>query len=311
MNEFIQAVRENPFLQYALIGAVLSSVACGVVGSYVVSRRITYIAGGISHCVLGGIGAAVYLQRVMEWSWCTPTVGAIVAALISAAIIGGVTIRAKEREDTVVGALWAVGMAIGVLFISRTPGYAQDLTSYLFGNILMVTPSDVWMIGIVDVVVVAVCVWFHHRLQAVCFDEEFAEIRGVAVRRYYLLLLVMTAMTVVLLSMVVGVVMVIALLTLPVAVAGRFAKSMVQMMILGTMFSVAFTTSGLMASYGPELPAGATIILLAAAVYLVIVIGETVWRKISGSHHVPAPHHAHACGGGCSCECGSQDEQSR
>jgi zinc transport system permease protein len=278
VSEFIDAVGRYSFVQYALLAGVLASVACGVVGTYVVVRRITYIAGGISHCVLGGIGAAQYLQKVHGWDWLNPLYGAIVAALAAAMIIGLVSLKAKQREDTVIGALWAIGMAVGVLFIAKTPGYSQDLMSYLFGNILMVSAGDLWLIAALDALVVALGLIFYNQFLAVCFDEEFARVRGMRVEFYYLLLLGLTALTVVLLVSVVGIVMVIALLTLPVAVAGHFARRLWHMMALATLFSIAFTVLGLAISYQPDLPAGATIIVLAGAVYLLVAVGDRLLR---------------------------------
>jgi len=251
---------------------VVASVACGVVGSYVVARRITYIAGGVAHCVLGGMGAARYLNEVHGWRGLHPLHGAVVAALLAALIIGFVSLRAREREDTVISALWAIGMAVGILFISRTPGYYEDLMSYLFGNILLVSQRELWLMVGLDVLVVGLGVLFYNKFLAVCFDEEFARLRGVKVEFYYLLLLCLTALTVVVLVTVVGLVMVIAMLTLPVAVANQFARRLWQVMALSTLLTVALTTAGLMVSYGPSLPPGATTILLAGAVYLLVVV---------------------------------------
>jgi zinc transport system permease protein len=278
VTEFLDAAANYAFVQYALLAGVLASIACGIVGTYVVVRRITYIAGGISHCVLGGIGAALYFQRVHGWEWLSPLYGAIAAALAAAMIIGLVSLRAKQREDTVIGALWAIGMAVGVLFIAKTPGYSQDLMSYLFGNILMVSRQDLWLIAALDALVVVLGLVFYNQFLAVCFDEEFARVRGMRVEFYYLLLL---GLTVVLLVTVVGIVLVIALLTLPVAVAGYFARRLWQMMALAALFSMLFTTAGLAISYGPDMPAGATVIVLAGAVYLVVVLGARLLRRRS------------------------------
>ena len=275
MLEFLDALARHSFLQNALVTGLLVSVATGVIGTYVVVRRITYIAGGISHSVLGGIGAGVYLSKVHGWQ-VTPFEGAVAAALLSALIIGWVSLRAKQREDTVIGALWAVGMAAGVLFLSQTPGYAVDIMSYLFGSILMVTRETMWVIVGLDVLVVGVGILFYRQFVAICFDEEFARLRGVHVELFYLILLCMTALTVVLLTTVVGIVMVIALLTLPVAVAGYFSKSLWQMMLIAAGLSMVFTSSGLALSYGPNLPSGATTIMLAAAAYLAVV----VWKGL-------------------------------
>ena len=278
MTRFFDAAANYAFVQYALLAGLLASIACGIVGTYVVVRRITYIAGGISHCVLGGIGAALYFQRVHGWAWLSPLYGAIAAALAAAMIIGLVSLRAKQREDTVIGALWAIGMAVGVLFIAKTPGYSQDLMSYLFGNILMVSRSDLWLIAALDTLVVVLGLVFYNQFLAVCFDEEFARVRGMRVEFYYLILLGLTALTVVLLVTVVGIVLVIALLTLPVAVAGYFARRLWQMMALAAVFSMLFTSAGLAISYEPDLPAGATVIVLAGAVYLLVVLGARLFR---------------------------------
>lgn len=287
MMMFLDDLAANAFLQLALLTGLLVSVACGIVGTYVVTRRITYIAGGIAHCVLGGMGAARYLAVEQGWriyhpwhGWepLHPLYGAIVAALAAAIIIGLVSLKAKQREDTVIGALWAIGMAVGVLFISQTSGYNADLMSYLFGNILLVSRSDLWLIVGLDIVVVGLAALFYRQFLAVCFDEEFARLRGLPVEAFYLLLLCLTALTVVLLVTVVGIVLVIALLTLPVAIAGHFSRRLWQMMLLSMVLTVLFTTFGLAISYAPNLPAGATTILLAGAAYLLVVSGARVAR---------------------------------
>ena len=162
MSEFFTALTTSVILQNALLAGVIASVACGVVGSYVVARRITYIAGGIAHCVLGGMGVARYLNVVYGWSAVQPLHGAVVAALTAAIIIGWVSLRAKQREDTVISALWAIGMAVGVLFISKTPGYNEDLMSYLFGNILLVSRENLMLIIALDVLVVGVGLVFYN-----------------------------------------------------------------------------------------------------------------------------------------------------
>jgi zinc transport system permease protein len=283
LPQFWAALSDHAFLRYALAAGLLSSVACGVVGSYVSARRITYMAGGIAHSVLGGMGAARYLQVVMGWDWLHPLHGAVLAALVAAVIIGLVSLRWRESEDVVISAIWAIGMATGVLFIWRTPGYSENLMSYLFGNILMVTPGNLWLVAALDAVVVVAGLAFYRQLVALCFDEEFARLRGVNVELYFLMLLCLTALTVVLLVTVVGLVMVIALLSLPVAVAGRFSRSLWQVMILAALLSAVFTTAGLAISYGADLPAGATTIVLAGAVYLVVAAGSALAGRLRHS----------------------------
>ena len=284
MSEFIKALLDPDvaFLRYALIAGLLASVAFGIVGAYVVARRITYIAGAISHCVLGGIGAALFFR----WRFDLPLpehlaamLGAVVSALAAALIIGLVSLYARQREDTVIGALWAIGMAVGLLFIARTPGYIDPM-SYLFGNYLLIGKQDLWLVLALDALVVAVGVIFYKELLAVCFDEEFARLRGLSVEGYYLLLLGLTALTVVLLVSVVGIVMVIALLTLPAAVAGHFSRRLWQMMALAIFFCMAFTAAGLAWSYGPNLPPGPTIIVIAGAAYLLVAIAVRVAKRL-------------------------------
>lgn len=270
--EFLNDLARHTFLQYALLAGIIASIACGVVGSYVVVRRITYVAGGVAHCTLGGMGIAGYLHEVHHWTALQPLHGALAAALVAALIIGLVSLRSKEREDTVISALWAIGMAVGVLFIHATPGYYEDLMSYLFGNILLVSRGDLYLIGALDLLVVGISVLFYNKFLAVCFDEEFARLRGVSTEFYFLLLLCLTALTVVVLVTVVGLVMVIALLTLPVAVAGYFASRLWKIMVLATLISIALTTGGLAISYQPNLPAGATTIALAGVLYLLVVL---------------------------------------
>lgn len=279
MSEFFGAVTQFAFLQYALATGVMASIACGVIGSYVVTRRISYVAGAISHFVLGGMGLARYLNVVHGWNFLNPLEGAVVSALLAAVIIGLVSLRAKEREDTVIGALWAVGMAVGIIFIARTPGYNQDLMSYLFGNILMVSPADIYLIAALDALVLIVGLTFYNQLLAVCFDEEFARLRGINVELFYLLLLCLTALTVVILVNVVGIILMIALITLPAAVAGHFTNTLWKMMIVAAIFSAIFTIVGLVVSYGPNLPAGAMIIVVAGITYLVVTLSAGYIRR--------------------------------
>jgi len=281
MNEFFRELfnPDIPFLRYALLVGVLSSVSLGVVGSYVVTRRITYIAAAIAHCVLGGIGAALYLDKVVGWTWCDPMYGATAAAILSALVIGLVSMYAKEREDTVISAIWSMGMAVGVLFLYITPGYIDGM-SYLFGDISMVSKNDLWLVAGMDVLVAAVGLGFYNKFLALCFDEEFAELRGVQAKLLYLILLCLTALTVVLLMRVVGIVLVIALLTLPPAVAGYFSRQLWQMMLLAVIFCAVVVGAGIAVSYPVNLPSGPVIILLAGSAYLLVTIASLVWKKL-------------------------------
>ena len=265
MSEFLDVLISQGFMQNAIIIGLLASVACGVMGSYVVVRRIVFISGGISHTVLGGMGIAYYYGY-------NPLHGAVISALIAALVIGFVSLRYNQYEDTLIGALWAVGMAVGILFIYKTPGYNVDLMSYLFGNILMVEKESVRLLAYLDGLIILSVLLFYKRFLAVCFDEEYSKLQGVGVVSTYLLLLCLIALTVVILIQVVGIILVIALLTLPAATARYYARSLVQMMIIASILGALFTTSGLIVSYQPNLPAGATIIVIAGLAYLIATV---------------------------------------
>jgi len=280
MIEYWQALTnpDIPFLLYALIAGALASVPFGIVGSFVVVRRISFIAGAISHCVLGGIGAALYLSTVRGWTWCHPLMGAVVAALVAAITIGVISLRAKQREDTVTGAIWALGMATGLLFIAKTPGYVDPM-SYLFGNILLISKSDLWLIVGLDLLVLGIILLSYHKFICLCFDEEYARSKGMRVDLLYMLLLCLTALTIVLLVSVVGVVMVIAFLTIPAAIADIVTKRMRSLVLLSIVLTLVFMSAGLGLSYVHDLPSGPVIIALAGSVYLLMIGGRQLLRR--------------------------------
>lgn len=254
------------------MAGLLASVGCGVMGTFVVVKRIAFLAGGIAHSVLGGMGAAVYFGF-------DPVLGALAAAVVSALLIGTVRLAWKTQEDTLIGALWAIGMAVGILFIAKTPGYSADLMSFLFGNILLVPAREIWFMAGLDLILVLTVALFYRQFLAVTFDEEFARLRGVPVAFFYLLLLCLVAVTVVLLIQVVGLILVIALLTLPAAIAGHYVHSLGAMMVIATLLGGLFTSAGLALSYGPDLPAGPTMVLLAGGVY---VLSSILARVLTG-----------------------------
>lgn len=265
---------EMSFLHLALALGVLASPALGVIGTLVVTRRISSIAGAGAHAALGGVGIALYLQRVLLWSWCTATAGAIAGAVAAALVVGIVSLTAREREDTVIAVVWALGMSLGLLFLDKTPGYV-DLQGYLFGNILLVTENDLWMTLLLNAVILIPTIIFYNPLLATCFDGTFAVLRGVKTSLFYLILLVLTALTVVLLINVVGIVLVIALLTLPAAAAGCFTRHLWSMMVCSAVFSAVFIVAGLLLSFYFSLPSGPVIVLAAALVYVIsLLIGS-------------------------------------
>ncbi len=251
------------FMQNAVAAALLASVACGIIGTYVVVKRIGFISGGIAHAAFGGIGLGYYLGI-------SPLLGLIPFSLLSALGIGLLGKKAKVAEDTAIGAFWAAGMALGVLFISLTPGYAPNLFSYLFGNILTVPRTDLYMMAALDALIVAVVFAFYKEFLAVSFDEEYAEVSGLNTMALYLLQLALIALTVVILVRVVGIVMVIALLTIPPAIARKFSRNLRSMMVLSGVLSAIFTLTGLWLSYLFDTASGATIILVAALAFTVV-----------------------------------------
>ncbi len=261
MNEFLNALISQSFLYYALLAGLLASIACGLTGPYVVVKRISFLAGGISHSVLSGMGAAIFFGF-------DPVAGALAAAVVGAVLIGYISLQWRIHEDTLISALWAIGMASGILFMAKTPGYQTDLMSYLFGNILLVSAANLRFMLITDVILLlAITVWYRQFL-AVVFDEEFARLRGVPVIFFYLLLLTLIAVTVVMLIQVVGLIMVLALLTLPAAMAAQYVRTLSRMMLLSILFGSLFTFFGLALSYSMDLPTGPTIILLAGGCYI-------------------------------------------
>lgn len=269
MTSFFTALFDPSFsfLRNALIAGLLSSIMFGVLGAVITVKRIAGLAGAISHAVLGGIGMALFFSAKGIVPWLTPMMGAMIFAVLASVIIGTVSLRAKQREDTVINAIWAIGMSVGVLFMAKTPGYT-DPSSYLFGNILLISSGDIALLALLDVVVILLAWRFYPQIVASSFDEEFARVRGVKTNVFFLAILTVTAIAVVLLQTFVGIVMVIAMLTLPAGTAGYIAKNLAGMMVFGCVFSAIFTITGLASSWTLDAPAGAMTVVIAGAVYL-------------------------------------------
>jgi zinc transport system permease protein len=256
MLEFLQ----YQFMQNAFIAAILVSVACGVVGTYVVIKRIVFISGGISHAAFGGIGLG-YLLGI------NPILTAIPFSVISAILMGGISKKVDISEDTAIGILWSVGMALGIIFINLSPGYAPDLFSYLFGSILTVPDSDLLIMLILDLIIIFTVIIFNREFTAISFDEEFAQVVGVHSNFFYMLLLGLVALSVVVLIKVVGIIMVIALLTIPAAISKQFTYNIRNLMIISIFLGIIFTACGLWFSYLFDLSSGATIVLVLAIAF--------------------------------------------
>lgn len=255
------------FMQNALMAAVLASLATGVIGALVVVNRLVFMAGGVAHSAYGGVGLGLF----MGWPIIPSAVGFTLGASL---LMGAITRKRKEQADTVIGVLWAAGMAFGILLIDLTPGYNVELMSYLFGSILSVPRIDVLMMLGLDVVLLLLVALFYRDLLALSFDEEFARTRGVKVDALYFLLLGTIAVTVVLIIQVVGLLLVIALFTIPPYLAQRHARSLAGMMVAATLWSLFFCLAGLTLSYGLDLSSGAAIIAVAAATFLLLSLKD-------------------------------------
>lgn len=258
------------FMQNAFIAAVLVSVACGIVGTYVVVKKIVSISGAISHAAFGGIGLG-YLIGI------NPIVAAIPFSILSAISIGLINERVKISEDTAIGILWSVGMALGVIFINLSPQYAPDLFSYLFGNILTVPGSDLVLMLILDLIIIFIVFLFYREFLAISFDEEFSKVAGVPAEGMYILLLCLVALSVVVLIKVVGVILVIALLSIPAAISMQFTNSIKKIMIFSVILGILLNILGLWLSYIFNLASGATIVLVLGISFIISMMLKKYW----------------------------------
>jgi len=267
------------FMRNALLAGVLVSIACGIIGTLVVINRIVFVSGGIAHAAYGGIGLGYFFKF-------NPVLGAMVFSVAAAVGMGAVQRKTRQRADTIIGVMWAIGMALGIILVDLTEGYKADLMSYLFGSILAVPSGDLLIMLALDLVIITLVALFYKELLAISFDETFATVENVPVDAIHMLLLCLIALTVVMMMRVVGLIMVIALLTMPAAISGQFVRDMKWMMVLASILGVLFTTTGLWLSYFLNLTSGATIILVAGFAYLLSLavkpLMSRVWSKSTG-----------------------------
>lgn len=264
MLEFL----EYEFMQRAFLAAVLVSVACGAVGTYVVIKKIVSMSGAISHAAFGGVGLGYFLGV-------NPVLAAIPFSVLAALSMGAVKEKADISEDTAIGILWSVGMALGVLFINLKSGYAPDLFSYLFGSIITVSNTDLLIMLMLDVIIVATVYLFRREFMAVSFDEEFSKVVGVHSTMINMLLLALIALSVVVLIKVVGVILLIALLAIPAAICKQYTYDIRKLMISSTITGALLTMLGLILAFIFNLSSGATIVLvLGAALFISYFIQE-------------------------------------
>ena len=261
------------FIQRAIIATLLTSIACGVIGVYVVTKRIVFIAGGISHACFGGLGLSFYLGL-------NPLIGLLPFSVLSAAALGFLSKKTRVSEDTAIGILWSLGVAVGVILIYLTPGYAPDLMTYLFGNILTVPASDIWLMVGIDILILAVVILFYKEFLSMCFDEEFTKVVGVSADKIYLLLLCLLALTTVAMIKVVGIILIIAMLSIPASISRKFSHNMKTMMVYSSVIGAVLSLVGLLLSYYFDLPSGATIILVMSVVYLIVVGSSELLKRV-------------------------------
>lgn len=262
------------FMRNALLSGLLAGLACGVIGTFVVVNRIVFISGGIAHASYGGIGLALYFG----FSY---LIGVLGFALFMALIMALVSLRARHRADTFIGVIWAVGMALGVILLDLKPGYNVNLMSYLFGSIMTVPSSDLWLMSILDGLIIVAVGYFYQDFVSLSYDDEFARIRGIPVNLLYFLLIAMIALTVVMVIRVVGLILVIALLTIAPYISEKISGSLFQMMVYSVCLNILFIFIGLGLSYSFNLTSGATIIMVATAGFLISFIFERTKLKLS------------------------------
>ncbi|MBO7300174.1 MAG: metal ABC transporter permease [Tidjanibacter sp.] len=269
--DFLSAIATYSFLREALLAAILSGIACGIVGTYVVSRRMVFLSGGITHASFGGIGIAYHFGF-------NPIGGAMIFAILSALGIEWAGAKGRIKEDSAIGIVWSVGMAIGLLFIFATPGYAPNLMSFLFGDILTVSSSNIIALAVLVGVLLLIMALFSRPIIYSAFDRDYARSQGVKADLILTVMTVLTSVAIVLSIRIVGIVLLISLLTIPPVIAGCFTKSYVRIATLSSLFAVIGNLCGIYVAWKMDFPVGATtIILLAIALFIVKLL--TLWIR--------------------------------
>lgn len=258
------------FMRNAVMAGLMAGIICAVMGTLVVVNRLVFLSGGIAHAAYGGIGLSFF----MGWPFLVGTLG---FALGSALVMTAVTLNAKHRADTIIGVIWAVGMATGIILLDLTPGYHVDLMSYLFGSILTVPQSDLMIMTAVGIMIVGTVGYFYKDLIAMAYDEEFAKARGVPVRGLYFMTIALLAICIVMIIQIIGLILVIALLTIAPYIVEKRTKSLLAMIVWSALLNMAFTLCGLWLAFRFNLTSGAAIILVAGTVFLV----NSLWQAVS------------------------------
>lgn len=271
------------FLLLSFCAALLASLSSGVIGSYVVIKRLANLCGSITHSVLGGMGFFLWLQKSRDIEWCDPVIGAFLSSILSAWIIGWIHFRFRQRIDAVLAAIWSTGMSIGIIFISITPGSGADLSQFLLGNLLWIQPNDLLWLALLSFAILATVLIFYRPFLAICFDEEQALLQKIPLKQIYFLLLTLIAITVVLLVQTIGTILTIALITLPATTANLFSHRLLFLMIGAVLFSIFVSTFGITLSYLLDWPPGATIALCSAGLYLTSLLSKKKFASFNRS----------------------------
>jgi len=266
----LDAILEYQFMQNAIIAMILASIVCGIIGVIIVEKKMVMLSGGIAHTSYGGVG----LGYLMGFE---PIIGAIIFSVLSALGIGVVNKKGSKDADIIIAMFWSVGMALGIIFIGLMPTYPPDMDSYLFGNILSVTKTDIFAMFIMTAIIVTTTLILFNDWKAYLFDPEFSKIRGLRTTFLEFLLLVLIALTVVVLIRVAGIILVIALLTAPAAIAKLHSKNLKNRMIISIILGMLICFVGLWISYNFNLASGATIIILSGVAF---VLGYLFTKKI-------------------------------
>ncbi|MBN2479807.1 MAG: metal ABC transporter permease [Parachlamydiales bacterium] len=272
MSELLIGFKTSTFLHLAIIGAIIASFSSGLMGSYVVIKRISSITGSIAHSILGGIGFFEFLKYKYEIIWLDTFYGAFLAGIISAILIGITHLYFKQKEDAVIATIWSTGMAIGIIFLTLVPGMNASCTHFLFGDIFSTTKLDVVLLGCLASVVIFLTIIFYRKFLLICFDESLAYLQKVNIKALYFLLLIMISISIVLIVKIIGIILVIALITIPATIANQFTTKLSSMMVVAILLSIIFNIVGITFSYALSMPPGATIAIVVAFFYTISFI---------------------------------------
>ncbi len=261
------------FFQHALIGSLLASIACGLVGTYIVTRRLVFISGGLTHSSFGGIGLGLY-------AGISPILSAAIFSVLSAFGVEWLSKRKDMREDSAIAVFWTLGMALGIMFTFLSPGFAPDLSAYLFGNILTITMGDIALLGGLAALLILFFVLYIHPIIYIAFDREFARSQGIPVQLFEYVLMLFIALTIVACLRMVGIVLVISLLTIPQMTANLFSHRFQRIIWLSIGIGYLSCLGGLMISFYLNVPSGASIIFFSIIIYAICKIGKSFWLTL-------------------------------